>query len=197
MKASIEDFLEDLGRVKDLHQTVIALRAQTTPAVDLDDVLRAEYVLAVSAFDRFMHEFVRLGMLETASGRRKATSHFQRYQVGLGAAVSSDPLGVWLDGEIRTRNSLLSFQRADKVADAVRLIGDVKLWEEVGNLLGASASDTKNRLNLVVDRRNKIAHEFDRDPSSPGSRWPINEAILKDTVTFLEQVARAIFDVAK
>ena len=43
-------------------------------------------------------------------------------------------------------------------------------------------------LALIVDRRNKIAHEADMDPTSPGSRWPIDELLVQDVIDGLEQI---------
>jgi hypothetical protein len=54
----------------------------------------------------------------------------------------------------------------------------------------------KNRLALIVDRRNKIAHEADMDPTSPGSRWPIDEVLVQDVIDTMEQIGDAIFHVA-
>jgi hypothetical protein len=47
-----------------------------------------------------------------------------------------------------------------------------------------------------LDRRNKIAHEADMDPTNPGYRWPINEALIRDAIDFIERIVQAIFKVA-
>ena len=69
-----------------------------------------------------------------------------------------------------------SFQQPDKIADAIRLFSDVKLWQQVALELAIPEQDVKARLKLIVDRRNKIAHEADVDPSFPNMRWPITES---------------------
>lgn len=73
------------------------------------------------------------------------------------------------------------------------MISPIKPWEALGNELGTPGKDLKTRLKLVVDRRNKIAHEADLDPTSPGFRWPIDASIAKDTVDFVETLADAIY----
>ncbi len=103
----------------------------------------------------------------------------------------------WLDAEIRERHGWLSFQDPDKIADALRLISDQKIWNEVGGRIGMDAGAVKMEFKLIVDRRNKIAHEADMDPSAPGARWPIDEALTKDAIDYIEKVAHAIFDVVK
>ena len=73
---------------------------------------------------------------------------------------------AWLENEIRETLGYQSFQQPDKIADAIRLISDKKLWQEVANNMNKSAKDIKQPLTLIVDRRNKIAHEADIDPTS-------------------------------
>ena len=55
------------------------------------------------------------------------------------------------------------------------------------------AKEIKQQLNRIVDRRNKIAHEADIDPSYPiGDRWPIDELLVNEAVDFIEQVVESI-----
>lgn len=99
----------------------------------------------------------------------------------------------WLEGEIRERLSYQSFQQADKIADAIRYISDKKLWDEVATLMNKSAKDIKQQLNSIVDRRNKIAHEADIDPTfNIGSRWNIDERLVGDAVDFIEILVESI-----
>ncbi|WP_263975519.1 HEPN domain-containing protein [Leptolyngbya sp. 7M] len=101
----------------------------------------------------------------------------------------------WLEDEIRERLGYQSFQQPDKIADAIRLISDKKLWDAVATRLGKSAKDVKQQLSAIVDRRNKIAHEADIDPTfGIGSRWYIDEALVSDAVDFIEQVVESIHD---
>lgn len=102
----------------------------------------------------------------------------------------------WLENEIRERLGYQSFQQPDKIADAVRFISDKKLWDEVASRLSKPAKDVKQQLGAIVDRRNKIAHEADIDPTfSIGSRWPINEILVNNAVDFVEQVVESIHQV--
>ncbi|MDE5122675.1 MAG: hypothetical protein O4965_22525 [Trichodesmium sp. St19_bin1] len=48
----------------------------------------------------------------------------------------------------------------------------------------------------MVERRNKIAHEADIDPSyNIGERWPIDEDMVNDAVNFIEGVVHSIHQV--
>ena len=80
----------------------------------------------------------------------------------------------------------------DKIAEAFRLVSEVPLWRSVAQYLSIPEEDVKNRLRLIVERRNKIAHEADLDPSAPGTRWPIDSFMVTDAVKFLEKLGEAI-----
>jgi hypothetical protein len=196
MQSALDQARANIGRVRNLGAIHKALNAQTTGAIDLSDMLRAELVLGVSALDHFVHELVRLGMLEVYRGNRAQTPAFLRFTVSLesvlqGIAAPGDE--GWLENEIRTRHGRQSFQNANNIANAVRLISEVSLWEEVANRLGMSLQDVQSQLNLIVDRRNKIAHEADSDPTFPGSRWPIDDVLVDEAVDFIEQVIESIY----
>jgi len=198
MQSAIDQFRQNIARVRNLGAIHKALNAQTTGAIDLSDILRAALVMAVSALDHYVHEIARIGMLEVYHGNRPETLAFLRFDISLESArlgIAASTSDDWLDNEIRTRHSWRSFQRADKIADAIRLVSDVKLWEEVANHLGKTSQDVKKQLKLIVDRRDKIAHEADMDPSFPGSRWSIDETLVDDAVNFIEQIAETMYNI--
>jgi hypothetical protein len=60
--------------------------------------------------------------------------------------------------------------------------------------MSLSKDDVKTRLKLIVDRRNKIAHEADIDPGHPGTgtRWPITRADVDSSLDFIEELCEAI-----
>jgi hypothetical protein len=198
MKAALDQFEVNLGRALALSATADSLGAMTTVAIDLTDIYRAALVLGVSALDYFVHEFVRLGMLEINRGGRTATDAYLMFKVPLAAAqagIANSPQDAWLDQAIREAHSWPSFQHPDKVADAIRLVSGIRLWDSVALELGSEAKQVRARLVTVVDRRNKIAHEADMDPTNPGSQWPIDGILVKDALHFLGSLVRAIYNV--
>ena len=197
MQAAIDQFRVNLARVRNLGVIHNTLNAQTAAAIDLSDILRSELVMAVSVLDYYIHEIVRLGMLEVYRGTRPETSAFLRFQISLESVrqvVSNPTNDDWLDNEIRERHGWRSFQQADHIADAIRLISDISLWEQVSTHLGMPAQDIKQELNLIADRRNKIVHEADMDSTPYDTRWPIDEILVDDAINFTEQIAEAIYD---
>lgn len=194
MKAAIEAFRESASRVRHLGGLHGALSTLTTNAIDASDLLRAQLVLIVSALDYFVHELTLLGLVEVLEGARQPTDAFRKYKVSGGLLISKSGISIAdFVEDIRDRHSYLSFQQPEKIADAIRLIFDRPLWRSVSAKLGVTEDVVKTRLRLIVDRRNKIAHEADLDPSYPGARWPIAPGDCNDAIEFIESVCEAIY----
>jgi hypothetical protein len=196
VQAALDQFHANLSRARDLLGLAQGLSAQTTTALDLSDLMRAALVLGVSAFDHFIHEIARKGILETATGIRADTETYRRFPIPLGITCSAGLRPLWLqhlDDEVRQKHSWQSFQDPNKVAEAIRLVSRKELWKEVGIILKCSAEDVKAQLKLVVDRRNKIAHEADIDPTSPGMRWPMTHQVATEALNVLEKIGSVIF----
>jgi hypothetical protein len=47
-------------------------------------------------------------------------------------------------------------------------------------------------LSLIAERRNKIAHEGDLQPSVPRTPWPITRSDVTEVATFIEDLVRTI-----
>ena len=195
MLSALPQFEANLLRVRELGTLADVVTTATKSVVDVSDIFRSQIVLVVSALDFYIHEIVRLGMIEIAKGSRAKCAAYLRFPITLSVAESA--LGGtshenWMGDAVRERHSWISFQDPDKVADACRLVSDAKLWEEIGRELGLSASDAKATLKIIVDRRNKIAHEADIDPTNPAFRWPISRGQANDAIDFIEHAVRAI-----
>ena len=87
MLNTMQQFRENIERVRALGGMYQALQQLTTPAMDVTDLLRAQIVMAVSALDSYIHEITRVGMLEVYSGGRPRTSAFLQFEVSLDAAL--------------------------------------------------------------------------------------------------------------
>ena len=198
MLSAHNQFLQNMQRTQDLLALCINLNTTTGGVLDLGDLPRACIVLGISALDHFVHEITRVGRLQIYGNARPATDSFRRFAVSMNGVLSGIATPgdlTWLEAEIRSQHGWVSFQNADKIADAARLVSSKRLWEEVAAILGTDARSAKNQLNLIVDRRNKIAHEADMDPSAPGARWPIDFPLVQEALQTLTRIAQAIHDV--
>ncbi len=200
MLSPIEQFRENMTRVKTLGGLHQAFDQQTTPAVDLSDLLRAQIVMIASALDHYIHEITRVGMLEVYDGVRPQTNAFLRFQVTMNATmtgISKPSENDWFDREIRDKHGHQAFQHPDNIANAVRLFSSCELWRSVASELNLTDQDIKNRIRAIVNRRNQIVHEADLDPSYPGTgnRWPISPSDVTSASDFIQNVCEAIHTV--
>ena len=134
-------------------------------------------------------------MLDSYRGVRARTQAFLSFQVSLESAlegIGGSSGEQWIDEQIRLRNGYRSFQTPDTIADAVRLVSEVRLWNEVGQCVGVSSREVREKLSLIVDRRNKIAHEADINPSPYEDLWPIDRQTVNGAVDFIESIVESI-----
>lgn len=193
MIRAIEAFRTSMDRARHLGGLRDALTSLTTSAVDSSDLLRAQIVLGVSALDYFVHEITVLGMVAVYKGTRAPTQTFLKYRVAMDLVLLGSTGSVWFEADIRERHSYLSFQQPDKIADAIRHFSDVKIWQQVAFELSMPEQEVKAGLKLIVDRRNKIAHEADVDPSYPNMRWPITKTDVDQSLTYISQICEKIY----
>jgi len=190
----IQQFERNIRYTRDLLALGRAVDAATTEALETGDIQRAAIVMAVSSLDHYVHEKARVGMQEILVGARPATDAFERFPVTMKLALEGgeNPTESWLDDAIRAQHGHRPFLKTDDIAEAMRLISEIQLWNEVASELNLDVVAVKAELKTVVDRRNKIAHEADLDPTSPGRRWPISDVLAGNAVDYIEQVVRAI-----
>lgn len=197
MNAALTQFHGNIESARHLGVIFAAFEDKVTEAVNLDELLRAEIVLAVSALDCYVHDVVRLGMLRGLPAATGEPDAYLSFGVSLGfvkrlmRASSAADCAALLDAEVRRVHGFQTFQNADKISQALALIGIQSIWPKVAAPIGISASDVRTRLNLIVDRRNKIAHEGDIDPSlGIGNKYPIDLPTVVQTADFLESVVQ-------
>lgn len=195
MHPALHQFEQNLTRARNLAGLSVSLSSQTTGAIDTSDMLRAAIVLSVSALDQFVHEFTRIEMLRIQDQSCSSTVQFDNFKVRLEAvnrALLGDPSTDWLEPEIRRTLGWQTFQLPDRIADAIRLISPINLWDAIATNLNQDVDSVKDRLRALVDRRNKIAHEADLDPTNPGEHWPINRNMVEDALDFVDSIVHEI-----
>jgi len=136
-------------------------------------------------------------MIEAYRGNRPRTGRFLRFQVSLENALTGivDKAGEqWIDSKIRTHNRYRSFQDPGRISEAIRLISDISLWENVGRRMGSAPKEVTEDLRRIIDRRNQIAHEADMVLSPFEERWPMDRMMVSNAVDMVEKIAEAIYD---
>jgi RiboL-PSP-HEPN len=200
MRAALSEFNRNIEVVRELDRTVGLLKRARAPSTAIDDLIRFQIVMAVSALDLLIHQIVRDGMIETAKGARSATPRFYKYRARLELALmglTTPGLFDWLSIDITEQHSRKSFQTSERVAEVVHLVSLINLWQSVSAKIAMAEPDVKKLLDLIVSRRNQIVHEFDSNPLAPGTRWPVDRRLTRTNVTFIAKVGRAIVSVVK
>jgi len=198
MKSAKIHFEKNIIRVKNLGAIYQSINSNTTQILDLSDILRAQYVMLVSALDHFIHEIIRIGMIEIYNNKREPTKEFKTFILTLDEkilfkkAIMEDKNDTWLEYQIRVRNGFKSFQQADKIKEAMLLIIDKDIWNELSSVLNQDSKILKNRLNLIVDRRNQIAHEADIEPIYHELR-EIDIEDINNSILFIESIVKTIY----
>ena len=162
--------------------------------MDSDALLRAEYVLLVSSFDNYIHNIVRRKIGEDFFASRSLSNDLcisiEVFQLMRQDGTESGQRSL-LDSYLNKLLSKDSFQSPKSVEYALGLIGINRIWSGVASSFGDTAENIKNRLALIVQRRNQIAHEADVD-SSTGIARSISIATVKDCRIFFQTFVNAI-----
>jgi len=195
---ALNQFQRNLLRVRQMGSLYHIWRSKLKGALDLSDLLRAELVLSVSLLDHFVHEIVRIGMLEIFEGKRSKTKAYSKFEKSLQSFLArrfAPMTSVDFDLAIRKRNESKTFQRPWKIEEAIGMVFPDKLWPRIVAELGTCSIGPERHLNLVVDRRNRIAHEADTKPTGMGALWAIDEGSVSLAVDSLQQLVEAIYKV--
>lgn len=164
-----------------------------------DDLLRSQLVYAVSAFDKLIHDLIRIGMVEMYVGKRPRTAkyHCEQISLELHAQLSVStlpPPELVFEQEIARKLKYLSFQDPTKVADGLAYIWEQNdKWRYIAMKLGLIAEQARTTLKLIGDRRNAIVHESDMIPLI-NLKNPITLQSCNDATDFLDRCGNAIVE---
>ena len=183
----------ELGGLYDYLSTSVAIPEQ------FEDLLRSQVVNAVSAFDKLMHDLIRIGMVKIFENQRPSTSKYLSETIAiqhlpslLASAVPPPP--VRFEEIVREKLSKLSFQDPTKVADGLSYIwNEPQRWQQIALGLGMSDDEAKRKLRLIITRRNAIVHEADLDPVT-SQKQSITRAEATDIADFLRALGDRICD---
>lgn len=167
--------------------------------IDASDLLRWEWVLAVSAFDKYIHDIIRVGMIEEFLGRRPETDKYKTFRISMPSFHSmknSTSPELEFEKEIIQKFKTNAYQAPDKVSDGLSYIWvEQHKWQIISTNMRStiSESDLRTKLNNIVLRRNQIVHEGDCIPAIiPLQQEVINETDTRDVVNFITELVDAI-----
>jgi len=201
-----KSYFDNVWARADLFGTLYAyINNNGVAALDPTELLRAEWAMRVSALDLYVHELVAQNLLKIFQGTRPVCPGFSRMQIAadtllrIRSAGSSTVSDAAFELDVRERLARVTYQAPDDIADGIRLISPIELWNEVAKHHGATGNDVKAKagsiklsLSQIANRRNKIVHEGDLQPGLPRTEWPISLTDINDVKSGILLVVSAM-----
>lgn len=169
----------------------------------LDDLLRSEIVYIVSALDKFIHDIVKVGILEALNSLRPTTPALNNFSINFGQMnimlnqTSSININQIIENVVIENHKHLSFQDPDKISQALSLIWtENHKWQKISSLMNMSENNVKVELKNIVIRRNQIVHETDLDLFTNNIQ-SISERDVEKSVNFINNLVNSIYTLIK
>src|ERR1700694_6058044 len=142
MHRALATFTASITDARSLTGLYDFLTASVPSPFSYEDLLRSQIVYSVSAFDKLMHDLVRIGMVATFASLRTATPKYYSESIsiqfhGTLVAATLPPKEVLFEQEIARKLKIVSYQDPQKVADGLSYIWDEKdKWVKIGQQMG-------------------------------------------------------------
>jgi len=197
MLRSLAVFEASINEARHLSGLYRFLSQQIAVPYPFDDLLRAQLTYVISAFDKLIHDLVRIGMRDTYLGRRVPTPRYRAEPISLELhtaliTTTTPPPEHTFEVEIVRKLRAASFQRPDQVAEGLALIWEEKhKWAAIAIAMGSDSQSVRIKLALYASRRNAIVHESDMDPMT-NTKTVLTEQEVDEITNFIETCGRAI-----
>lgn len=163
-------------------------------ALDSTALLRAEYVLIISAFDSYLHNVVRKKLSNNfLAGELSGCDiklSLESFSI-INSATNINEKKQLLDLEIRKALEKDSYQSPKSVNYAMDAIGIKKIWKKSESVFNDTGEHIKDQLSLIIKRRNQIAHESDIDFLS-GELRTIDSQTVDECRNFITKLVTSI-----
>jgi hypothetical protein len=165
--------------------------------MSFDDLLRLHMVQSVSAFDKLIHDIIRIGMVDIFIGKRPETNKYRSESISMEiygslSIATIPPKEYFFEQAVVKKLGTTSYQAPGNVADGLSYIWDEKYkWNTIAAAIGMNAEDAKKQLHLIVSRRNQIVHEADIELTTGGKRQ-ISKDDCESSVSFMGKLGEAI-----
>lgn len=202
MHSAFRSFEDEIDSASQLASLFAFVNQQIVSPFSFEDLLRAQLVYTMSAFDKLVHDLVRIGMVQSFMGARPLSPKYLAFQVSLKThqditSASIPPQEYYFEQAVFESMKHLSFQDPDKVTDALSLIWiEDHKWQNIAMLMGISIHTAKTTLRTIAGRRNSIVHESDIDPITHAKR-SILQSDATNATDFIKRCGNAIYTLVK
>lgn len=213
MTTAYNTFQDDINRIKGLFAVYNHLNDVLHLSEDVtSEILRNQYMYAVSAMDKFLHEVVRVGFIESYRNLRPQTQKFINMTLPISVAERliqySDPAYVptsisetidyVLNEEISRQTRIVAYQHPDKIKDGLSIVWNEehkfqKLALAMGRTMPNNDKILSQELILITDRRNQIVHQSDMLPGQY-TKKTITKEMVDDAIDTISKFCKAVYD---
>lgn len=202
---AFQEFRRNLEYACDLVNGGRRLEQLQVGAFDIGDIYRAAWVQAVAALDHWVHQEIYSRAVQLAQQpKAERPERFNKLLIPMELFERihhhEAPLGEAFRDHLESTLGYVSYQNPDKIQHGFSHVANGKLWPKVAKVLTEQRADGREitgemvsqKLKAIAARRNKIAHESDRDPDAPTGRRSITAVEVTDTINWLELTAAAV-----
>lgn len=160
------------------------------------NILRSQVSLLLSAVDFYIHEIIKIELLNIIQGEREKTPSLKNCMVSVQALLdylsSSDTNNQILEDEIVYRNSFKSFLEPQKMAEALSLITTKKIFKNLFLKINLSgAKELEEKIKEIFKRRNAIVHQMDYDYTTRNQQ-SITKEEVEEYIDFYEKFIKEL-----
>lgn len=155
-------------------------------------------MLIVSAFDTYVHSVVINKIINKYFSQNSTIDINIDVPLSLVYRMKNSSINMQkelLENYLAKKLSKDSFQSPKSIEYAYSLLQIDHLWSKLSVKLNMRAEDIKNKLSLIVNRRNKIAHESDWNKIIRKYE-EINLEIVLECQLFIENMVKALDEIA-
>lgn len=166
-------------------------------------IWRSQIVFAESLLDFYIHEMSKYCLFRMFTGEWQKSEKYKNLEVKMSKveeALSAKESDEWFFEYLNERFTKDVFLSGDSMRDQLNLIG-ISFGEAMHRAFHKDTVNASDKygyrlVKQLFDRRNKIAHQNDRDHSS-AAQTDITKEFVEQYISDIEAIVNAINDIAK
>lgn len=194
-------FAQNLTAIRDQSAVAEEMRARGDRS-EAEFIWRTQILYLESALDYFMHELTNYGVVQMFARRWPRTTGYGQIRLTMAAvdeALASPGSSEWMTAHISDaygRDTLTNYPRIKDQADLLGI--DINAVMKAAFPLPKNAPKRSNPmgygaeiLSELCTRRNRIAHQTDRDPKN-ARQLPISGDYVRRSINHVERLVQAL-----